>query len=80
MFLSGMAGPGKSEVIKAFIYFVETLSKQLGWHFDEDTIKITAMTGSATCELHHATTTHSAAALIRISHQQKIFRNGVAQK
>ena len=58
-----MGGTGKSEVIKAFKFFIQRLSKQLGWHFDSNTIKTTAYTGSAACELDDATTLHSAVGL-----------------
>lgn len=51
MFLSGMGGTGKSEVIKSFVYFATSISHYFGWNYDCDTIKITAMTGAAACQL-----------------------------
>ena len=47
MFLSGMGGSGKSTVIKAFHKFAKHVSQFLEWSFDDKTIKITALTGSA---------------------------------
>ena len=47
MFLSGMGGTGKSEVIKAFVYFAKHINYVFGWNYDTDVIKMTAITGSA---------------------------------
>ena len=51
MFLSGMGGTGKSEVIKAFVEFAKGINIAFGWNYDNDVIKITALTGSAACEI-----------------------------
>ena len=61
MFLSGMAGTGKSEVIKAFVYFAKNISHAFGWKCDNDVITITALTGAAACEIPNGRTLHSQA-------------------
>ena len=63
MFLSGMGGTGKSEVIKAFVYFAKGISFVFGWNYDNDVVKITALTGSAACEIPNGRTLHSQAGL-----------------
>ena len=63
MFLSGMGGTGKSEVIKAFIYFAKNISILFGWNYDTDVIKVTALTGAAACEIPDGRTLHSQACL-----------------
>ena len=63
MFLSGMGGSGKSTVIKAFYKFAQNISKYLEWPYDENTVKITALTGSAASLLHDANTLHMTACL-----------------
>ena len=63
MFLSGMGGTGKSEVIKAFVMFVTNISHLFNWNYDSDTIKITALTGSAACQIPNGRTLHSQACL-----------------
>ena len=63
MFSSGMGGIGKSEVIKAFVEFVKGISIVFGWNYDNDVIKITALTGSAACEIPNGRTLHSQACL-----------------
>ena len=63
MFLSGMGGTGKSEVIKAFIYFAQGISIAFGWNYDNNVIKVTALTGSAACEIPNGKTLHSQAGL-----------------
>ena len=55
----------KSEVIKVFVYFARNVSIQLGWIYDSDVIKITAMTGAAACEIPNGKTLHSQACLTR---------------
>ena len=60
MLLSGMGGTGKSQVITAFYDYAETVSNFCGWEFDEHTIVITALTGSAATELENGRTFHSA--------------------
>ena len=47
MFLSGIGGTGKSEVIKASVYFAEGISF-LHWNYDIDVVKITTLTGTYT--------------------------------
>ena len=49
MFLSGMGGTGKSEVIKAFIDFVKGISTFFDWNYDSDVIKVSAYTGDVAC-------------------------------
>ena len=49
MFLSGMSITGKSDVIKAFVYFTKNISYVFGWNYDTVVIKITALTCSAAC-------------------------------
>ena len=63
MFLSGMGGTGKSEVVKAFVYFVENISYFFGWNYDSDTVKITALTGAAACQIPNGKTIHNQACL-----------------
>ena len=63
MFLSGMGGTGKSEVIKAFVFFVENICGFFGWNHDSDTVKITALTGTAACQIPNGKTLHSQACL-----------------
>ena len=55
-----MGGTGKSQVITAFYDYEETVSNFCGWEFDEHTIVITALTGSAATELKNGCTFHSA--------------------
>ena len=73
MFLSGMGGTGKSEVIKAFVHFAKNISHAFGWKYDNDVIKITALTGAAACEIPNGRTLHSQACLSsqKISQKQK---------
>ena len=73
MFLSGMGGTGKSEVIKAFVHFAKNISHAFGWKYDNDVIKITALTGAAACEIPNGRTLHSQACLSsqNISQKQK---------
>ena len=63
MFLSGMGGTGKSEVIKVFAYFAKGISLVFGWNYNSDVIKITALTGAAACEIPNGRTLHSQACL-----------------
>ena len=63
MFLSGMGGTGKSEVIKAFVTFAQGISYAFGWYYDDDTVKITALTGAAACEIPNGKTLHSQSCL-----------------
>ena len=73
MFLSGMGGTGKSEVIKAFVHFAKNIRHAFGWKYDNDVIKITALTGAAACEIPNGRTLHSQACLSsqKISQKQK---------
>ena len=64
MFLSGMGGTGKSEVISAFVYFVKNISTYFDWNYDADVVKITACTGAAACQIPDGRTVHSQAALL----------------
>ena len=63
MFLSGMGGTGKSEVIKAFVDFAKNISHILDWNFDLNVIKIAALTGTAACEIPNGSTLHRIACL-----------------
>ena len=63
MFLSGMGGSRKSEVIKAFVTFSQGISYAFGWSYNNDTVKITALTGAAACEIPNGKTLHSQACL-----------------
>ena len=58
-----VGGTGKSEVIKAFVYFAKNISHVFGWNYDNDVIKITALTGAAACEIPNGRTLHSEAYL-----------------
>ena len=58
-----MGGTGKSEVIKAFMFFVRTIPRMVDWKYDQDVIKITALTGAAACEIPNGRTLHSQACL-----------------
>ena len=51
MLLSGMGGTGKSEVIKAFVEFIESISIFFDWNYDTDVIKVSAFTGVAACQI-----------------------------
>ena len=53
----------KSEVIKAFVAFAKGISYVFGWNYDNDTVKITALTGAAACEIPNGRTLHSQACL-----------------
>ena len=64
MFLSGMGGTGKSEVIKAFVHFAKSISTYFNWNYDTDVVKITAYTGAAACQIPDGRTIHSQAGLI----------------
>ena len=64
MFLSGMGGTGKSEVISAFVYFVKNISTYFDWNHDTDVVKITACTGAAACQITDGRTIHSQAGLL----------------
>ena len=48
-----MGGTGKSQVITAFYDYTETVSNFCGREFDEHTIVITALSGSAATELEN---------------------------
>ena len=63
MFLSGMGGTGKSEVIKVFVHFSKGIRHLFDWNYDSDAVKITALTGAAACEIPHGRTLHSQAYL-----------------
>ena len=63
MFLSGMGGTGKSEVIKAFVEFARGISLIFGWNYDTDVVKITALTGAAAYQIPNGKTLHSTACL-----------------
>ena len=63
MFLSGMGGTGKSEVIKTFVFFVKNICRFFGWNHDSDTVKITALTGTTACQIPNGKTLHSQACL-----------------
>ena len=58
MFISGMGGTGKSEVIKAFVHFVKSISMYFDWNYDTDVVKITALTGAAACQIPDGKTIH----------------------
>ena len=59
MFLSGMGGTGKGEVIKAFVTFAKGICYVFGWNYNNDTVKITALTGTEACEIPNGRTLHS---------------------
>ena len=63
MFLSGMGGTRKSEVIKAFVFFAKNICKLFKWNYNSDTVKITALTGTAACQIPNGKTLHSQACL-----------------
>ena len=63
MFLSGMGGTGKSEVIKAFVHFVKSICIYFDWNYNTDVVKITALTGAAACQIPDGKTVHSVAGL-----------------
>ena len=60
MFLSGMGGTGKSEVIKAFI---NSMSTYFDWNYDAYVVKITPHTGASACKIPDGKTIHSVADL-----------------
>ena len=63
MFLSGMGGTGKSEVIKAFVEFARGIGLIFGWNYDTDVVKLTAFTGAAACQIPNGKKLHSTACL-----------------
>ena len=71
MFLSGLGGSGKSTVIKAFHKFAKHLCEYLNLTYHDNTIKITAMTGSAASLLDKANTLHMATHLNKRKHTDK---------
>ena len=73
MFLSGMGGTGKSEVIKAFVEFVEGISIFFDWNYNSDVIKVSAYTGAAACQIPNGKTLHSTVCLqARSIHEEGI--------
>ena len=68
-----MGGTGKSKVIKAFVYFAKNISYAFGWKYDNDVIKVTALTGAAACEIPNGRTLHSQVYLLlkKIGQKQK---------
>ena len=64
MFLSGMGGTGKSEVIKSFVEFVKGISIFFDWNYDENVIKVSAYTGAAACQIPNGKTLHSTVGLM----------------
>ena len=58
-----MGGTGKSEVIKVVVQFVKGISSAFGWKYDNDVVKITALTGSAVYEVPNGGVLHSQACL-----------------
>ena len=62
-------------MIKAFVYFARNISIVFGWGYDEDVIKITALTGAAACEIPNGRTLHSQACLSsrKIGQNKRIF-------
>ena len=63
MFLSGMGSTRKSDVIKAFVDFVEGISKFFDCNYDSDVIEVSAYTGAAACQIPNVKTLHSTACL-----------------
>ena len=63
MFLSGMGGTGKSEVIKAFVEFAKGISIFFDWNYDSNVIKVSAYTGAAACQIPNGRTLHSTVGL-----------------
>ena len=80
MFLSGMGGTGKSEVIKAFVYFAKGISIAFSWVYDNDVIKITALTGSAACEIPNGRTLHSQVGLSHRKISSKLKETWITTK
>lgn len=64
MFLSGIGGTGKSEVIKAFIEFVKGIRIFFDWNYDDDVIQVSAYTGAAVCQIPNGKTLHSTVGLM----------------
>ena len=71
MFLSGMGGTGKSEVIKTFVDFAKNISHIFGWNFDTNVIKIAALTGTAACEIPNGSTLHRVVCLNKTKIQKE---------
>ena len=63
MFLSGMGGTGKSEVIKAFVEFVEGISILFDQNYDSDVIKLSSCIDAAACQIKNGTTLNITACL-----------------
>ena len=63
MLLPGMGDTGKSEVIKAFVEFVEGIRKFFDWNYNSDVIKISAYTSAAACQRPNGRTLHNTACL-----------------
>ena len=75
MFLEGIGGTGKSEVIKAFTYFAEKVSVSFGCEFNDNTFVISALTGSAETELDKGMNLHKAVGLNKrkITYEEQLW-------
>lgn len=59
MFLSVMIHTGKIDVISAFVYLVKFWSKMFSWVCNNNLIKITALTCTATCLVPNSKKIHN---------------------
>ena len=59
MFLYGMGGTGKSEVIKARVDFVKGIRIFFDWNYDSNAIKVSTYTGVAACQIPNGKSLHS---------------------
>ena len=63
MYLLGVGGTGKSKVISCVYKFIRNICHHFNWPFDNNTIKICAMSGAAASLLESGLTLHGAAHL-----------------
>ena len=56
LFVTGPAGAGKSKLLDEVIAYCKQFSNNIGHNFTKYTIRITALTGSAACEIGGNTT------------------------
>ena len=63
MFLLGIGGTGKGEIITYSVEFVKGISIFFDWNYDTDVMKNSAYTGTAACQIPNGRTLHSTVGL-----------------
>ena len=56
LFVTGLAGAGKSFILEELIKYCKEFSNNIGHHFSDSTIRLTALTGAAATEIGGRTT------------------------